>query len=545
MIENPILKGFNPDPSILRVNDDYYIATSTFEWFPGIQIHHSKDLKHWCLLTHALTKKSQLDLTGIAPSKGVWAPCITYNEQEKLFYLTFSMVKHIANNFFDVDNYMVNSRDIMGPWSELIYLNSSGFDPSIFHDDDGSKWITNLEWDFRKGYEHPGAIVIQEYSSSEKKLVGTPHRIYRGGTELGCVEGPNIYKYNNYYYIMAAEGGTGYGHAVTVSRASSIFGPYEADPRNPIITSTHIKFNERGDPNCWKPHLYNPNSYLQKSGHGSLVQTQTGEWYITHLCARPIMPEKRCMLGRETAIQKVVWTEDGWIRLAAGGNLAQRYTLEPNIPQAPIEKEAYRDDFEADELNVNFSSLRIPFDESWISLKARKGYLRMRGQESLFSLFKQSIAARRFQAFEFRAETCLEFEPENFQQMAGLVCIYDNMNHYYLRVYYSESLHSKCIGIMTADNGERDELLDCRVPINNSERIYLRVTININKLQFYYSADGVVWNDIGPVFDSSKLSDEYCKYGEFTGPFVGICVQDLSRREKYADFDYFEYVENN
>ncbi len=543
MIENPIIRGFNPDPSILRVGNNYYIATSTFEWLPAIRIYHSRDLKHWRLLSHALTGASQIELRGIQPSKGIWAPCLSYSGDEKLFYIAFSFVRGIANNFFDVDNYVVTAESIEGPWSEPVYLNSSGFDPSFFHDEDGRKWLVNLEWDFRMGYEHPGAIVLQEYSPLEKRLVGQIRRIYRGGTDMGCLEGPHIYKRNGRYYLMAAEGGTGYGHGVTVARSKNIAGPYEPDPENPIITSAAVKFNERGDPDCWKPHYYNPDAYLQKSGHGSLVETHTGEFYIAHLCARPILPEMRCMLGRETAIQKVCWTDDGWLRLASGGNLAQRYIRQPRIPEQPFADEPCRDDFDLPELNGDFSTLRIPLDASWASLSERRGYLRMRGQESLFSTFNVSLVAKRIQAFNIQAETCVEFEPENFGQMAGLVCLYDHMNHYFLRIYYSESFKSRCLGLMTSDNGRRDEYKEHRVAVPGLDRIYLRVSIKDKGMRFYYSSDGNAWSAIGPVFDATRLSDEYCKYGEFTGAFVGLCVQDLHTRSKHADFDYFEYRE--
>ncbi len=257
-INNPILRGFNPDPSILRVGDDYYIATSTFEWFPGIQIHHSKDLVHWRVLTRPLNRTSQLDMLGNVNSGGVWAPCLSYDNG--IFYLIYTDVKSRKGAFKDTHNYLVTSTDIMGPWSEPIYLNSSGFDPSLFHDDDGSKWLLNMIWDFRKGRNQFAGIVIQEYSPAEQKLIGSVTNIFPG-TELGRTEGPHLYKRNGYYYLLTAEGGTRYEHAATLARSTSIIGPYEAAPHNPILTS-----------------FGHPELPLQKAGHASLVETQTGEW---------------------------------------------------------------------------------------------------------------------------------------------------------------------------------------------------------------------------------------------------------------------------
>ncbi len=542
MIENPILRGFRPDPAILRLRDDYYIVNSTFEWFPGLEIHHSKDLKHWRLLTHALTRKSQLDLARTAPSQGIWAPCLTYHEPEKLFYLCYTMVHSLTSNFFDLDNYLVTAPTIEGPWSDPIYLNSSGFDPSFLHDADGRHWLVSLVWDFREGYEHPGYICLQEYSRTQKRLIGERHDIYHS-KELGCVEGPHLYRRNGYYYLMTAEGGTGYGHACMLSRSRDIRGPYEPSPYNPLFTSASHRYNGIEHLDYKKPFLYNPDSTLQKCGHGSLVETQKGESYVAHICSRPLLPELRCLLGRETALQKVEWTDDGWLKLAAGGNLAQREVPGPNLPEAGWEEPPARDDFNEPMLDLEWSSLRQPVDESWASLTARPGYLRLWGRESLCSRHRVSLIARRIQSFHFQAETCVEFEPENFQQMAGLVCLYDDINHYYLRIYHSDSLKSRCLGLMSADNGVRSEHLESRVPIPDKGPVYLRVVVHEREMTFYYSLNCADWPVIGPVFDASRLSDEYCANGQFTGAFVGIAAQDFYLRQSYADFDYFEYFE--
>ena len=214
-IKNPVLPGFNPDPSILRVVDDYYIATSTFEWFPGVQIHHSKDLIHWKLITRPLKRTSQLNMTGNPNSCGIWAPCLSYDKG--IFYLIYTDVKYFREIFKDCHNYMVTTDDIAGDWSEPIYLNGSGFDPSLFHDEDGKKWLVNMIWDHRKGKNPFSGIVLQEYSVHEKKLIGKSLNIFKG-TALGLVEGPHLYKRNGFYYLMTAEGGTGLKHAVTMAR---------------------------------------------------------------------------------------------------------------------------------------------------------------------------------------------------------------------------------------------------------------------------------------------------------------------------------------
>jgi xylan 1,4-beta-xylosidase len=323
---------------------------------------------------------------------------------------------------------------------------------------------------------------------------------------------------------MTAEGGTGYEHAVTVARSRSVEGPYEIDPENPIVTSGG------------KPGLE-----LQKAGHASIVETQTGEWYLVHLTGRPVGPERRCILGRETAIQKCVWTNDGWLRLEGGGNDPKVSVPAPDLPKYPFETEPARDDFDSEELNIHFQSLRVPMDDSWLSLKERPGWLRLYGRESLSSRHRQSLIARRVQAFRCEASTCLEFEPENFQQMAGITAFYDVTMHYYLFVSGEEG-KGKYLNLFSLDVGNIDFPLEQEVSIDGWERIYLKVTFDYETLQFAYSQDGENWRNIGPAFDATKLSDDY-DHESFTGAFIGLCVQDLSGQRKHTDFNWFEYTE--
>lgn len=524
-IKNPILPGFNPDPSILRVNDDYYIATSTFEWFPGVQIHHSKDLVNWKLITRPLNRASQLNMAGNPNSCGIWAPCLSYNKGK--FYLIYTDVKTFRGIFKDSHNYMVTTDDISGDWSEPVYLNSSGFDPSLFHDDDGKKWLLNMVWDHRKGKNPFSGILLQEFSEKENKLVGPITNIFKG-TEIGLVEGPHLYKKNGYYYLMTAEGGTEFKHAVTVARAKEITGPYEVDPTNPVLTS-----------------LDDPTLELQRAGHASLVETQNGEWYLAHLCGRPLPSRGRCTLGRETAIQKMQWTDDGWIRLENGCNKPQVIVPAPKLTEHKWKAENTRDDFNSEKLNINFQFLRVPLYEDTLSLKERPGFLRLRGKESLNSYHTQALVARRQQSFFYTAETRLEFEPDSFQHMAGLISLYDNRNFYYLHLTWDEEL-GKCLDIMASMDGEADYPLTKKVKIDEKSDCYLKVDVDYDKLKFSYSTDGKNWKNIGPVFDASTLSDEFEAGGagaHFTGAFVGLCCQDISGGGKNADFDYFDYIE--
>lgn len=536
-IENPILRGFNPDPSILRAANDYYIATSTFEWWPGVQIHHSRDLRHWQLLTRPLDRLSQLDLHGVPSSGGIWAPDLSHAGGR--FYLVYTNVRHWQNRdcFFDTPNFLVTAEEITGPWSDPIFLNASGFDPSLFHDrpefgGNGRKWLVNMQRDYRKARNPFGGILLQEFDAERCALVGESKLVFLG-TSLGLTEGPHLYKrqWNDewWYYLVVAEGGTVYEHAVTVARSRSVEGPYEVHPQNPILTSVH-----------------EPDLALQKAGHASLVETQSGDWYLAHLCGRPLekgsAPARHCNLGRETAIQSLVWGDDGWPRLRHRSNTPASTVPAPDLPDYLFKTEIGRDDFDQPELSRHFQSLRTPLDPSWISLTARPGFLRLYGRESLNSRHHQSLIGRRLQAFKVRAETCVEFEPRTFQQMAGLVSIYDTYNWVYLRIGYDEKL-GKTLAILTSDNGIYDEPLAQEMPKAGARRIFLGVDFDKEVFRFQYSGDGANWTLIGPDFESAKLSDEYCGGLGFTGTFIALCAQDLSGCRLPADFDYFSYRE--
>lgn len=523
MIHNPILRGFNPDPSILRVGDDYFIATSTFEWFPGVQIHHSRDLVHWRLLARPLDRLSQLDLRGNPDSGGIWAPCLSYSDG--LFYLIYTDVKTWGadQRFKDCHNYLVTAPDILGPWSEPVYLNSSGFDPSLFHDRDGRKWLLNMRYDHRQGKNPFSGIVLQAYDPAQQRLVGPIHTIF-SGTELGVTEAPHLYRRGDYYYLITAEGGTSYRHAVTVARARQLTGPYEVHPDNPILTS-------------WgKPELA-----LQKAGHASLVETQNGEWYLAFLCGRPLSPLGACNLGRETALERLVWHEDGWPRLEAG-RWPRVCVPAPALPPHPFPPEPERDDFDSPRLNIHFQAPRIPIQEDWCSLKARPGYLRLIGRESLASRHATSLIGRRLQAQQAVAETALEFAPEDFQQMAGLAAYYNSENWVYLRLSRDEAL-GNTLNILVCDNRRYSEPI-AEVAIGEARRVGLRLTFAGPTFYFECTLDGQNWQRIGPEFEAAKLSDDYCQGLSFTGTFIALCAQDLSGRRQHADFDYFSYRES-
>lgn len=536
-IVNPVLKGFNPDPSICRAGEDYYIATSTFEWFPGVQIHHSKDLVNWHLVSQPLDRVELLDMKGNPDSGGVWAPQLSYYDNQ--FWLIYSDVKTVEGNVWkDVNNYLTTSKTIDGNWSAPIYMNSSGFDPSLYHDDDGKKYFMNMLWDARDDKHSFYGIVMQEYDSNQEKLIGESKVIYKG-TDWGLVEAPHIYKKDGYYYLIVAEGGTLYGHQQTVARSENIWGPYETHPENPLITS-------------W-PH---PTLELQRAGHASMVETTTGEWYLAHLTSRPIHKAGEKLaddrgyspLGRESAIQKLYW-EDDW-PYVVGGNKPSVRVKGPDIPQEQWDQNyPTLDDFDSEKLNHNFQTLRIPFNDELGSLTAREGYLRLYGRESFHSVFVQSLVARRWQSLDFTAETKLEYNPDTFQQQAGLVCYYNTRHWTSLHVTWHEE-KGRILEVRSCENYETSTPTNEKLIVipEDVQFVYMRVEVNEKNYQFSYSFDGEKWEIIPYKFDSYKLSDEYIQQagqaGFFTGAFVGMSSIDGSGRRFPADFDYFKYEEN-
>ncbi|MEX1048900.1 MAG: glycoside hydrolase family 43 protein [Akkermansiaceae bacterium] len=521
-IRNPVLKGFNADPSILRVGKDYYIANSTFEWFPGVQIHHSRDLVNWRLLTRPLDRQSQLDMVGNPDSGGIWAPCLTHSDG--LFYLIYTDVKYWKRDPYKIAyNYLVTAPSITGPWSEPVFLNGSGFDPSLFHDDDGRKWLLNMVWDHRQQNNRFAGILLQEFCPKTQSLIGPVKQIFKG-SERGLVEAPHLYKRNGYYYLLTAEGGTEYTHAATLARSRNIDGPYEMHPQTHLLSS-------------WG----HPEAALQKAGHGSLVETPQGEWYLAHLCGRPI-DGKHCTLGRETAIQKCVWADDDWLYLEQGDMVPVIETAGPTgIAPAPFADTEWHGRFDSPALDIHFQSLRQPITENWLSLTERPGFLRLKGMEPTVSLFRQSLIARRVQAFDISVETSVEFQPTTFQQMAGLIAYYDTENHFYLRLSHDEGL-GRTLNIIATDAATSGEVLPHDVAVPATGAIHLRLTLKDAALQFEYALTDGDWRKIGPVLNGAILSDDHSHLG-FTGAFVGLCCQDFSGPRLHADFSCFVYRE--
>jgi xylan 1,4-beta-xylosidase len=516
-------------------------------------------------------------MRGEPDSCGIWAACLTHADGK--FWLIYTDVKRYGKTSGaggapgasprDMHNYLVTCDTIDGVWSEPIHLNSSGFDPSLFHDDDGRKYLVNMLWDHRPGANRFGGIVLQEYSVSEQKLIGERLNIFKG-TDIGLTEAPHLYKREGWYYLLTAEGGTGWGHAVTMARALSINGPYDLHPDTYVLTARD-----------------RPDSPLQRAGHADLVDTPSGETWMAYLCGRPIPNRGRCTLGRETAIQPMVWGEDGWLRTRAGDAMPE-LVPEMQIPRlashertdimpitAPIGARSVpnvipsdarsahdvipsdarsaesrnqhltssRSDFDDATLPIDFQWLRTPFPDELFTLTDRPGHLRLFGRESMGSFFRQSLVARRLQSHCASVSTVLEFAPEHYQQSAGLVCYYNAAKFHYLHVSRDEE--GRYLRAMSSiPDGVQTDAFTTRIELPDTGRVELRAEIDFERLRFGYRVDvDQEWQWLPEVLDASILSDEAAAPGtpNFTGAFVGVACQDLAGTACAADFDWFEY----
>ncbi|MEM9934065.1 MAG: glycoside hydrolase family 43 protein, partial [Bacteroidota bacterium] len=488
-IRNPILPGFHPDPSILRVGENYFLATSTFEWFPGVRIYNSRDLAHWEYLTSPLAKRDLLDIKGVPDSCGVWAPCLSHDGT--FFHLVYSQVRSFDGLWKDTPNYLIMAENIEGPWSSPVYLGSHGFDASLFHDVNGDVWYLSMEVDHRRG-KFFGGIILQAYDPVHQKLVGPVHRIFTG-TSLGKTEGPHLYQKDGYYYLLTAEGGTEYGHAVTLARSSHITGPYEILPDNPLLTASN--------------HADHP---LQKTGHADLVQTPEGVWYMVFLAARPLTPLGDCPLGREACIERLIWPKAGWPRLETGGKLA-RISIPEGLPARPnLIKEKV--DFRKHPLPLTYQSLRIPQDENWVTRNTEEGKLSLVGRESLSSTFEQSLLARRVQSQQFTYQVSLGFQPQSFQQMAGLVAYYNTGHYLYFHVAGDEKGTGRWLQLIISDNFQVSEPYP-PVKLPGKGVLQLGVRWAYAQLSFFYCLEeGAVIAYPGQ-YDGSILSDDHVREG--------------------------------
>ncbi len=504
--QNPVLTGFFPDPSIIRVGEDYYMANSTFEYFPAVVISHSRDLVNWEIIGHGINRNEDIDLTGIDDSHGFWAPDISYHNGTYYIFVTLRLNGTMADRKPMTHRQVVlRSAKPEGPYSKPAFIDVHGIDPSHFVDDDGTHYLVTT----------PGARIVKLNDACDA-AVADPVMLWEG-TGARSPEGPHIFRKDGYYYIILAEGGTGYGHRITVARSRTLAGPYEPCPYNPVMTQT------------------DPAARIQRAGHGKLVQTQHGDWWMVYLCGRP-NEGNFTTLGRETALDPVRWTDDGWFLVNEGKGPSESQVA-PNLPEQTY-RETYFDDFNSEQLGLHWQFPRNPDNGAW-SLTERPGYFRIwTGNADLGSKEARNVLLRREKHHHYRASLKLEFAPASPGDQAGLVCYLGI--HCFVKLFLT---HEDGLKIKLVEN--RNDQYTCLGEIAGISRaaVYLKVTVAKQRRDFYYSLDNETWELVGTVKDATFLSDEGVQIGKHhTGTMVGLYANNGGTGSRLtADFDWFDY----
>jgi len=501
--QNPILKGFYPDPSVCRVGDDYYLVTSSFEYFPGVPIFHSKDLVNWRQLGHCLTRKSQIDLMKTSSSDGVWAPTIRFHNNT--FYM---IVSNVTRSPWNPINFYVTATNPAGPWSEPIIVDQgekSGIDPDLFFDDDGKAYYLRND---SKG------IVIAEIDINTGKFLSPFYAIW-SGTGAPHPEAPHIHKRGEYYYLIIAEGGTGPYQRESVARSKNILEGYKANSHNPILN-----------------HTMRANHPIQCTGHADFVQTPDGEWWAVFLGKRSAYFEGfNSVLGRETFLAPVIWTSDNWPIIGSGGFVEDQMKA-PNIESQKWEDEQSIDEFNDQNLGFQWNYLRNPFESNY-SLTKYKGKLSLTGSAlNLNSGLNPTFIGRRQQYFHCEASTQLTFVANSENEEAGLTIFMDEDHHY--EIFLTVRNNKKVISVrLTIGSLSSETVYD----IFNEKNAELRILATTEEYKLQYKK-----NDSFVTLDSGET--KYLESPQYTGAYFGIYATGNGKKcLNDAIFDWFGYVE--
>lgn len=513
-LTNPIITGFNPDPVIFRDDEKYYIVVSTFEWLPGIRVYSSTNLYEWHYETSILTDSTLINLRGNPRGGSIWGPFATYHNGK--YYVVYTNTNSTTVPYKDVDNYIIWADNIHGPWSQPTYINSSGFDPSIFFDTDGKAYFLNEIWDYRIPSRNKSCgIVMQEIDPISFCLLGRPKLIFKG-TEAKKTEAPQIYKHGNFYYLLVAEGGTEQNHQETVARSKNVWGPYEVDPQTPLITAKDSK-----------------ESVLQSTGHSSLVPSKNGDWYIAYLCTRPLYADK-AILGRETALQQVNWTDDGWLRLSNGSHRPDLYL--PNhleIDPAFRRSHSFTDPLNNGITPKYWNTLRQFLNSSWVVSDSTG--LTIKGGQSPQSNFDQHLIATRQCDFKATVSVEMDYTADTYLQLAGITLYLDTQNYLLFMVTVTDQ-GLPCVTLQKSEKGNFSIIKN--VLINRQSHFKFKIELNYEKASLIlYAEQNKI--DLGQQ-DISFLS------GGFTGNFIGLDVIDMyQRNSSYAHFSNFSYMDHD
>jgi xylan 1,4-beta-xylosidase len=502
---NPILAGFHPDPSICRVRDDFYLVTSSFEYFPGVPIFHSRDLVHWQPIGHVLTRQSQLDLGKAPSSGGIYAPTLRYRKGR--FYM-------VTTHVFGGGNFYVTANNPEGPWSDPVWVDKEGIDPSFFFDGDALYYTRN-----GKGKDRDHPIIYQTTLDPKTGKMEGPLKPIWKGTGGVWPEGPHLYKVGTTYYLLTAEGGTGNDHSVVVGRSLSPSGPFDPCPRNPILTHRH----RRGHP-------------IQATGHADLVELEDGSHWAVFLGVRPRRGHHH--LGRETFLAPVTWTSDGWPRIGADGRVEMQMSA-PLLSPRPWSPPAARDNFDRPKLSPAWNFLRNPVSRDW-SLTRRRGFLRLVGSSvTLDDIGAPAFVGRRQQHFRVRCRAMLEFSPGQPNEEAGLTVRANENFRFDLAVRLGAAGR---VALLRSRTRGRSRVVACEAIANGPVQLEVRASDD----RYVFTANaGHQSVRLGDLPARSLSAESIGRYGQrfFTGVYIGMYATGNGQRSgAHADFDWFEYA---
>lgn len=492
---NPIIRGYNPDPSICRVGEDYYLVTSSFEYFPGVPIYHSKNLIDWELINYCLTRDNQLNLTDCRCSGGIYAPTIRYHKG--IYYM-------ITTNVTDKGHFIVYTKDVRGEWSEPYWVEHQGIDPSLFFDDDGKVYFCSTHVDNgRQG------IVLFEIDPLSGAKQSEPVII-----SYGCggkyPEAPHLYKINGYYYLMMAEGGTEYGHMEIIFRSKNPYGPYDACPHNPILT--HRDF--MGAP-------------IQATGHADIIEDANGNWWLVCLGIRTIPDMSLHNLGRETFLSPIVWDENGWPVVGNNGRIALEMKADFPCDFSRIKQSRdFEDNFETEYLNLEWNFVRNPKRENY-SLTAKKGYLKLSAGKETLNDSEPTFLGVRQKEFEIRA--CTKVFADTFAEdsKVGLTAFYNKDYHYEIYVTKESGIYYAVLSKKVHDI----EYVAQKVEINYCGSIEFQIETGMQDYIFSCRLKDD-WITIG-TGKTAGLCTEGTMTTTFTGTYLGIFASNAEAYFKY------------
>lgn len=505
---NPVLAGFHPDPSITRAGDKFYLVNSSFAYFPGIPVFESEDLVHWKQIGHVIDRPSQLDFDGLGMSRGVFAPAIEYHDG------TF----YVVNTAVDSGgNFIATAKDPAGPWSDLTWLPTiGGIDPSLFFDDDGRTYILNNDAPVGEPrYEGHRAIWMQEFDVSKLQPFGPRKVLIDGGVDPSTnpiwIEGPHIYRRDGWYYLNAAEGGTGPQHSQVILRSRQVWGPYAPYENNPILTQRDLPA-DRAHP-------------ITNAGHADLVEGLDGRWWATFLASRNY-GGVHYNTGRETYLLPVEW-KDGWPMILEPGREIPYIAPGPTFMSGPADQApstgnfTWRDEFDTPELDRAWMFVRVP-KQPWADLNVQAGQLAIHPlTEGLDTLRNPSFLARRQQHLAFEASTALEV-PAEAGTAAGIAAFQNETHWYFLGVRRNGGQAQL---FLEKRSGETVETLASTL-IEPSADLKLKIAGNGGAYSFAYDADGRGWQWLKQNDDGTILSTDVA------GGFVGATLGPYARDER-------------